>query len=174
MNKSFLYILFLSSLLLLAFVFVMIFLFKEDPSDSTPITQAAIERPSNASREETEQGSINNAPNIKEMLDSLPNINSKDQEKIAQAIADQSDDNAAKNWSDLIILNALPQPATIVLFNDMKNRPPELLQPFLANIADQATHPQKNVSVKALEFIYDQPPVGENWKSWVKKQLENN
>ena len=108
-------------------------------------------------------------PRIKSLFDDLPKLNEREQEKCAEEIAELSDDNTAVEWSKKLISDLIPQAAARVLFNDLLNRPPEVLQPFLAEIADQSEHPLKEECTEALEFLYDRPPTGNNWKSWVKE-----
>jgi hypothetical protein len=108
---------------------------------------------------------------IRSLFDDLPKLNEREQEKCAEEIAELSDDNTAVEWSKKLISDLIPQAATRVLFNDLLNRPPEVLQPFLAEIADQSEHPLKEECTEALEFLYDSPPEGSNWKQWVKEKM---
>jgi len=110
-------------------------------------------------------------PTIQGHFDDLPKLNEREQEKRAEEIAELSDDNTAVEWSKKVISNSIPQAAARVLFNDLLNRPPEVLQPFLAEIADQHEHPLKEECTEALEFLYDSPPEGSNWKQWVKEKM---
>jgi hypothetical protein len=108
---------------------------------------------------------------IRSLFDDLPKLNEREQEKCAEEIAEQSDDSTAVEWSKKLISNSIPQAAVRVLFNDLLNRPPEVLHPFLAEIADQLEHPLKEESTESLEFLYDRPPAGINWNRWVKEKL---
>ena len=110
-------------------------------------------------------------PRIKSLFDDLPKLNEREQEKCAEEIAELSDDNTAVEWSKKVISNSIPQAAARVLFNDLLNRPPEVLQPFLAEIADKSDHPFKEECAEALEFLYDRPPAGINWNRWVKEKM---
>ena len=74
-------------------------------------------------------------------------------------------------WSKILISKFIPEAAERVLFNDLLNRPSQVLQPFLAEIADKPEHPLKEKCTEALEFLYDRPPTGNNWKNWVKEKL---
>jgi hypothetical protein len=102
-------------------------------------------------------------------FDDLPKLNEREQEKRAEEIAEQSDDSTAVEWSKILISDLIPQAAARVLFNDLLNRSPEVLQPFLAEIADKSDHPFKEECTEALEFLYGRPPTGNNWKNWVKE-----
>ena len=62
-------------------------------------------------------------------------------------------------------------PAAEVLFNDMLNRPHDLLMPFLGAIADQPVHPLHKDSTDVLETLFGQPPQGTPWSAWVKTSL---
>lgn len=104
-------------------------------------------------------------------FDELPKLKEREQEKCAEEIGELSDDSTAVEWSKKVISNSIPQAASRVLFNDLLNRPPEVLQPFLAEIADQPEHPLKEECTEALEFLYDSPPEGSNWKQWVKEKM---
>ncbi len=108
---------------------------------------------------------------IRSLFDDLPKLNEREQEKCAEEIAEQSDDSTAVEWSKKLISNSIPQAAARVLFNDLLNRPPEVLQPFLAEIADKNEHPFKEECTEALEFLYDRPPAGVNWNRWVKEKM---
>ena len=104
-------------------------------------------------------------------FDELPKLKEREQEKCAEEIGELSDDSTAVEWSKKVISNSIPQAAARILFNDLLNRPPEVLQPFLAEIADQHEHPLKEECTEALEFLYDSPPAGNNWKQWVKEKM---
>ena len=80
----------------------------------------------------------------------LPNLNESEQEEVAQHIANLSDDDQAQQWVAKLIANELPSPATEVLFNDLLNRPNEILTPALATIADLPRHPKKEDSIEML------------------------
>jgi hypothetical protein len=118
---------------------------------------------------DTAQPDLDLPSRIKSLFDDLPKLNEHEQEKCAEEIAEQSDDSTAVEWSKKLISDLIPQAAARVLFNDLLNRPPEVLQPFLAEIADKPDHPFKEECTEALEFLYDRPPTGYNWKSWVKE-----
>ena len=118
---------------------------------------------------DTAEPDLDLPPRIQGHFDDLPKLNEREQEKCAEEIAELSDDNTAVEWSRKVISNSIPQAAARLLFNDLLNRPPEVLQPFLAEIADQPEHPLKEECTEALEFLYDRPPTGNNWKSWVKE-----
>jgi hypothetical protein len=118
---------------------------------------------------DTGQPDLDLSPRIMSLFDDLPKLNEREQEKCAEEIAELSDDNTAVEWSKRLISDLIPQAAARVLFNDLLNRSPEVLQPFLAEIADQPEHPLKEECTEALEFLYDRPPTGKNWKSWVKE-----
>jgi hypothetical protein len=70
-----------------------------------------------------------------------------------------------------LISDSIPLAAARILFNDLLNRPPEVLQPFLAEIADKFEHPLKEECTAALEFLYEGPPTGNNWTRRVKLKL---
>jgi len=175
------YVIAFSLLFLLVSALSFLFLFTEDhfnvtqgqpPQMEQSLHESKTSRASYPPTEATVPDVFSDSAKIPQLLVSLAGLNTNDQKKTAQTIADLSNDEAAKEWSDLIIRDALPLPATQVLFKDMRNRPPELLQPFLARMADLSSHPLHNASVEALEFIYDQPPSGQTWTSWVKAKLD--
>ena len=120
---------------------------------------------------DTAQPDIDLPSRIKSLFDDLPKLNECEQEKCAEEIGELSDDSTAVEWSKKVISNSIPQAAARVLFNDLLNRPPEVLQPFLADIADQPEHPLKEECTEALEFLYGSPPEGSNWKQWVKEKM---
>ena len=108
---------------------------------------------------------------IRSLFDDLPKLNEREQEKYAEEITELSDDNTAAEWSKKLISNSIPQAAVRFFFNDLLNRPPQVLHPFLAEIADQLEHPLKEECTESLEFLYDRPPAGINWNHWVKEKL---
>jgi hypothetical protein len=103
----------------------------------------------------------------------LPKLNADQQAEAAQHIANLSDDEMAKVWLPKIANQSLPQPASEVLFNDLLNRPHELLMPFLSKLADMPQHPQSTQSVEILEVLFGQPPAGTEWKKWVKIKTQD-
>ena len=72
------------------------------------------------------------------------------------------------NGRKKILSQSLPQSASEVLFNDLLNRPHEMLLPILSKLADMPKHPQSTQSVEILDVLFGQPPVGSNWGKWVK------
>lgn len=111
------------------------------------------------------------ANTVNQLLSAMAKLNPEQQAEAAQHIANLSDDTLAAQWSQKIISQSLPQPASEVLFNDLLNRPHELLMPFLSKLADMPQHPQSTQSVEILEVLFGQPPVGSNWKKWVKLKV---
>ena len=168
------------ALLFLLIAALLCFLFSWTSSDvsqqhikkQNPVDTKASQRQSTRgiSNEMTEPH-LDLASSIKSLFDRLTKLNEREQEKCAEEIAKLSDDSAALEWSKKMISNSIPQAAARVLFNDLLNRPPQVLQPFLAKIADQPEHPLKEECTEALEFLYDSPPAGKNWKRWVKEKL---
>ena len=67
-----------------------------------------------------------------------------------------------------ILSQTLPQFTSEVLFNDLLNRPHEMLLPILSEMADMPKHTQSTQSVEILDVLFGQPPVGSNWGKWVK------
>lgn len=105
---------------------------------------------------------------VNQLLAAMPKLNPEQQAEAAQHIANLSDDTLASQWLQKMIVQSLPQPASEVLFNDLLNRPHELLMPFLSNLADMPQHPQSTQSVEILEVLFGQPPAGNKWEKWVK------
>jgi hypothetical protein len=103
----------------------------------------------------------------------LPKLNADQQAEAAQHIANLSNDEVAKSWLPKVINQSLPQPASEVLFNDLLNRPHELLMPFLSKLADMPQHPQSTQSVEILEVLFGQPPAGTKWEKWVKIKAQD-
>jgi hypothetical protein len=110
---------------------------------------------------------------VNRLIAILPKLNSDEQAEAAQHIANLSDDEAAKSWLPKVINQSLPQPAAEVLFNDMLNRPHEMLLPFLSKLADMPQHPQSTQSVEILEVLFGQPPAGTKWGKWVKIKAQD-
>ena len=108
------------------------------------------------------------ANTVNQLLTALPKLNPEQQAEAAQHIANLSDDALAAQWSQKMIVQSLPQPASELLFNDLLNRPHELLMPFLSKLADMPQHSQSTQSVEILEVLYGQPPAGTKWEKWVK------
>lgn len=108
------------------------------------------------------------ASTVNELLAAMPKLNPDQQAEAAQHIANLSDDALAAQWSQKMIAQSLPQTASEVLFNDLLNRPHELLIPFLSKLADMPQHPQSTQSVEILEVLFGQPPAGTKWEKWVK------
>jgi hypothetical protein len=105
---------------------------------------------------------------VNQLLEALPNLNAEMQAEAAQHIANLSDDALAAQWAQKILSQTLPQPASEVLFNDLLNRPHEMLLPILSRLADMPKHPQSTHSGEILEVLFGQPPIGSNWEKWVK------
>jgi hypothetical protein len=112
------------------------------------------------------------ANTVNQLLVAMPTLNPDQQAEAAQHIANLSDDALAAQWSQKMIVQSLPQPASEVLFNDLLNRPHELLMPFLSKLADMPQHPQSTQSVEILEVLFGQPPAGTKWEKWVKIKAE--
>jgi len=112
------------------------------------------------------------ATTVNYLLAAMPKLNPEQQAEAAQHIANLSDDTLAAQWSQKMIVQSLPQPASEVLFNDLLNRPHELLLPFLSKLADMPQHPQSTQSVEILEVLFGQPPAGTKWEKWVKIKAE--
>jgi len=110
------------------------------------------------------------ANTVNQLLSAMAKLNPEQQAEAAQHIANLSDDTLAAQWSQKMIVQSLPQPASEVLFNDLLNRPHELLMPFLSKLADMPLHPQSAQSVEILEVLFGQPPAGMKWGKWVKSQ----
>lgn len=111
---------------------------------------------------------LNSSAAATKLLEILPRLDADRQSEAAHHIANLSDDVACSTWSRLVASNSLPQPAAEVLFNDMLNRPHELLMPFLGAIADQPVHPLHKDSTDVLETLFGQPPQGTPWSAWIK------
>jgi hypothetical protein len=105
---------------------------------------------------------------VNQLLAAMPKLNPNQQAEAAQHIANLSDDTLAAQWSQKMIVQSLPQPASEALFNDMLNRPHEMLLPFLSKLADMPQHPQSTQSVEILDVLFGQPPAGTKWEKWVK------
>ena len=105
---------------------------------------------------------------VTKLLETLPRLDPERQAEAAHHISNLSDDTTCSTWSRLVASNSLPTPTAEVLFNDMLNRPHELLMPFLGAIADQPTHPLHKDSTDVLETLFGQPPQGTPWSAWVK------
>jgi len=171
---------FLPAVLLLTVAALLYFLFFGFESD---VSSKHIEKQKSTSTKTSQHQSTRDISNdtaepdldlplrIQGQFDELPKLNEREQEKCAEEIAELSDDNTAVEWSKKVISNSIPQAAARVLFNDLLNRPPEVLQPFLAEIADKPDHPLKEECTEALEFLYDRPPEGSNWKQWVEENM---
>jgi len=112
------------------------------------------------------------ANTVNQLLAAMPKLNPDQQAEAAQHIANLSDDALAAQWSQKMIVQSLPQPASEVLFNELLNRPHELLMPFLSKLADMPQHPQSTQSVEILEVLFGQPPAGTKWEKWVKIKAE--
>jgi hypothetical protein len=110
---------------------------------------------------------------VNQLVSILPKLNADQQAEAAQHIANLSDDEAAKSWLPKVINQSLPQPAAEVLFNDMLNRPHEMLLPFLSKLADMPQHPQSTQSAEILEVLFGQPPAGTKWEKWVKIKAQD-
>jgi hypothetical protein len=108
------------------------------------------------------------ANTVNQLLVAMPTLNPEQQAEAAQHIANLSDDALAAQWSQKMIAQSLPQPASEALFNDMLNRPHEMLLPFLSKLADMPQHPQSTQSVEILDVLFGQPPAGTKWEKWVK------
>ena len=108
------------------------------------------------------------ANTVNRLLAAMSKLNPEQQAEAAQHISNLSDDLLAAQWSQKIISQSLPQPASEVLFHDLLNRPHDLLMPFLSKLADMPKHPQRTQSVEILEVMYGQPPSGTKWQKWVK------
>ena len=109
---------------------------------------------------------------VNQLLAAMPKLNPEQQAEAAQHIANLSDDALAAQWSQKMIVQSLPQPASEVLFNDLLNRPHELLMPFLSKLADMPQHSQSTQSVEILEVLFGQPPAGTKWEKWVKNKAQ--
>ena len=108
---------------------------------------------------------------VTKLLETLPSLDPERQAEAAHHISNLSDDTTCSTWSRLVASNSLPTPAAEVLFNDMLNRPHDLLMPFLGAIADQPVHPLHKDSTDVLETLFGQPPQGTPWSAWVKTSL---
>jgi hypothetical protein len=118
---------------------------------------------------------LNSSAAATKLLEILPRLDADRQSEAAHHIANLSDDVACSTWSKMVVSNSLPQPTAEVLFNDMLNRPHELLMPFLGAIADQPAHPLHKDSTEVLETLFGQPPQGTSWSAWVKNsQLQES
>ena len=109
---------------------------------------------------------------VNQLLSALPKLNPEQQAEAAQHIANLSDDTLAAQWAQKMIAQSLPQSASEVLFNDLLNRPHEMLLPILSKLADMPKHPQSTQSVEILDVLFGQPPVGSNWGKWVKMKAQ--
>ena len=105
---------------------------------------------------------------VNKLLETLPRLAPERQAEAAHHISNLSDDTTCSTWSRLVASNSLPAPAAEVLFNDMLNRPHDLLMPFLGAIADQPVHPLHKDSTDVLETLFGEPPQGTPWSVWVK------
>ena len=103
-----------------------------------------------------------------QLLSALPKLNPEQQAEAAQHIANLSDDALAAQWAQKILSQTLPQSACEVLFNDLLNRPHEMLLPILSKLANMPKHPLSTQNVEILDVLFGQPPVGSSWKKWVK------
>lgn len=108
---------------------------------------------------------------VDQLLGLLPGLQESAQEEAAHHIANLSDDDQAKKWAAKVVANQIPAPAAEVLFNDMLNRPHEILLPSLATMADSALHPKQKESAETLEILYGEPPQGTKWSDWIKAKM---
>ena len=109
---------------------------------------------------------------VTKLLETLPKLDADRQSEAAHHIANLSDDTTCNTWSRLVASDSLPAPVAEVLFNDMLNRPHELLMPFLGSIADQPTHPLFKDSSDVLEVLFGPPPQGTLWSAWIKNSQQ--
>ena len=148
-----------------------------------PDSAPAIPQPSPTLSEATNEDPISEilsrsdedfANTVNQLLAAMSKLNPEQQAEAAQHIANLSDDALAAQWSQKMIVQSLPQPASEVLFNELLNRPHELLMPFLSKLADMPQHPQSTQSVEILEVLFGQPPAGTKWEKWVKSQGQDS
>ena len=149
------------------------------PTASTPSPKPKIKQPALAEPDpisdvlSNESLGLTGAAN--KLLEILPKLDTDRQSEAAHHIANLSDDAVCSTWSKMVASNSLPQSAAEVLFNDMLNRPHELLMPFLGSIADQPAHPLHKDSADVLEALFGHPPQGTPWSLWVKnRQFQEN
>ena len=170
----------LPAALLLIIAALLFFLFFDSSADlPLPLIEKQISSVAKTSQLKSVRGISNDTARpdldlpsrIQGLFDELPKLNAREQEKCAEEIADLSDDSTAVKWSTKLISDSIPLAAARTLFNDLLNRPPEVLQPFLAEIADKFEHPLKEECTAALEFLYEGPPTGNNWTRRVKLKL---
>ena len=135
------------------------------PQPSPAISENPVEDPVSEILSRSDEDFANT---VNQLLAAMPKLNPEQQAEAAQHIANLSDDALAAQWSQKMIVQSLPQPASEVLFNDLLNRPHELLMPFLSKLADVPQHSQSTQSVEILEVLFGQPPAGTKWEKWVK------
>jgi len=101
----------------------------------------------------------------------LPRLPEEGQMEAAQHMANLSSDEIASGWMEELTEQKLPPAAAEVLFNDMLNRPHEIIMPVMGRIADQAAHPLQNDSQEILEVLFGLPPEGQSWEAWINQTL---
>jgi len=108
---------------------------------------------------------------VDQLVGLLPTLGEPAQDEAAHHIANLSDDDQSKKWVALVVANKIPASAAEVLFNDMLNRPHEILLPALATMADAPQHPKQKESAETLEILYGEPPQGTSWDAWIKAKV---
>jgi len=108
---------------------------------------------------------------VDQLLGLLPTLGESAQDEAAHHIANLSDDDQSKKWVALVVASKIPAAAAEVLFNDMLNRPHEILLPALATMADAPQHPKQKDSAETLEILYGDPPQGTTWDAWIKAKV---
>lgn len=152
-----------------------------EPAQTPGAPTSATPQPSPTLSEETVEDPVSEilsrsdedfANTVNQLFAAMSKLNPEQQAEAAQHIANLSDDALAAQWSQKMIVQSLPQPASEVLFNDLLNRPHELLMPFLSKLADMPQHSLSMQSVEILEVLFGQPPAGTKWEKWVKIKAE--
>ncbi len=108
---------------------------------------------------------------VDQLLGLLPSLGESAQDEAAHHVANLSDDDQSKKWVAMVVSNQVPAAASEVLFNDMLNRPHEILLPALATMADAPQHPKQKESAETLEILYGAPPQGTTWDTWIKAKV---
>ena len=109
---------------------------------------------------------------VAKLFEAMPQLDARSQSEAAEHIANLSDDAEARQWSQRVIAWDLPEPAAEVLYQQLNNRPLEVLYPVLGAIADDPKHPKRQETLEALSVLSDPPPVGTTWSQWLQTKLK--
>lgn len=142
------------------------------PTVSTNSVAAADQSSDEAISQILTDSNLSNSASVDKLLALLPKLDEAGQTEAAAHIANLSDDDDAKRWSQKVVEWDLPEPAADVLYQDLSNRPSEIGFPVLGAIADRPKHPKNKETLETLSVISDPPPAGTTWTQWVNQQLK--